>query len=94
MSLEDQVDIDQIYDYYFEEAKSRGVPTNDTLPPIIPPTNDTTTPTNPPINDPTPAVTPPTNDKIAPVSPLIDDKIKPINPKIEIQKENVPLTLT
>jgi hypothetical protein len=29
LSLEDQVDIDQIYDYYFEEAKSRGVPTND-----------------------------------------------------------------
>jgi hypothetical protein len=29
LSLEDQVDIDQIYDYYFDEAKSRGVPTND-----------------------------------------------------------------
>jgi hypothetical protein len=29
LSLEDQVDIDQIYDYYFEEAKNRGVPTND-----------------------------------------------------------------
>lgn len=29
LSLEDQVDIDQIYDYYFNEAKSRGVPTND-----------------------------------------------------------------
>ena len=29
LSLEDQVDIDQIYDYYFEEAKSRGVPTNE-----------------------------------------------------------------
>jgi hypothetical protein len=27
--LEDQVDIDQIYDHYFDEAKSRGVPTND-----------------------------------------------------------------
>ena len=29
LSLEDQVDIDQIYDHYFEEAKIRGVPTND-----------------------------------------------------------------
>ncbi len=29
LSLEDQVDIDQIYDHYFDEAKSRGVPTND-----------------------------------------------------------------
>lgn len=29
LSLEDQVDIDQIYDHYFEEAKNRGVPTND-----------------------------------------------------------------
>lgn len=29
LSLEDQVDIDQIYDYYFEQAKNRGVPTND-----------------------------------------------------------------
>jgi hypothetical protein len=29
LSLEDQVDIDQIYDIYFDEAKSRGVPTND-----------------------------------------------------------------
>ena len=29
LSLEDQVDIDQIYDVYFEQAKKRGVPTND-----------------------------------------------------------------
>jgi len=29
LSLEDQVDIDQIYDHYFDEAKNRGVPTND-----------------------------------------------------------------
>lgn len=29
LSLEDQVDIDQIYDHYFSEAKNRGVPTND-----------------------------------------------------------------
>jgi hypothetical protein len=29
LSLEDQVDIDQIYDSYFNEAKDRGVPTND-----------------------------------------------------------------
>lgn len=29
LSLEDQVDIDQIYDHYFEQAKNRGVPTND-----------------------------------------------------------------
>lgn len=29
LSLEDQVDIDQIYDIYFEEAEKRGVPTND-----------------------------------------------------------------
>jgi hypothetical protein len=29
LSLEDQVDIDQIYDIYFDEAKNRGVPTND-----------------------------------------------------------------
>jgi len=29
LSLEDQVDIDQIYDHYFEKAKNRGVPTND-----------------------------------------------------------------
>jgi hypothetical protein len=31
LSLEDQVDIDQIYDHYFDEAKSRGVPTNDEI---------------------------------------------------------------
>ena len=29
LSLEDQVDIDQIYDIYFEQAKKRGVPTNE-----------------------------------------------------------------
>ena len=29
LSLEDQVDIDQVYDYYFDQAKNRGVPTND-----------------------------------------------------------------
>lgn len=29
LSLEDQVDIDQVYDHYFDEAKNRGVPTND-----------------------------------------------------------------
>jgi hypothetical protein len=73
--------------------RARTTPRSRILPRLRP-KNDTTTPTNPPINDPTPAVTPPSNDKIAPVSPLIDDKIKPINPKIEIQKENVPLTLT
>jgi hypothetical protein len=28
LSLEDQVDIDQIYDVYFDQAKKRGVPTN------------------------------------------------------------------
>jgi hypothetical protein len=29
ISLEDQVDIDHIYNFYFDEAKKRGVPTND-----------------------------------------------------------------
>ena len=31
LSLEDQVDIDQVYDHYFDEAKNRGVPTNDEI---------------------------------------------------------------